>query len=78
MAREQKFYPHSWSSSLAALDPAELARRLGILPQEYPVLTGFFEFEFDESCNNVVIHTITDVEYLTKPTAEPSPLGPVT
>lgn len=74
-AASQNFYPHSWSSSLASLDPKELARRLGILPHEYPVLTGFFEFEFDESCNNVVIHTITDVEYLTKPTAEPSSLG---
>lgn len=62
------YYPHSWSSSLAAMDPATLARTLGILPHEYPVLTGIFEFEFDITCKEVRVHTINNLEYITKPT----------
>lgn len=52
---------YSWSSTLTKIDP----RNLGILPNEYPVLTGIFEFEFDEDCSGILVHTITDVEYLT-------------
>lgn len=65
--QSESYYPRSWSSSLAAMDPATLARTLGILPNEYPVLTGIFEYEFSYPCEEIIVHTITDLEYLTKP-----------
>jgi Mitochondrial protein up-regulated during meiosis len=71
------YYPHSWSSSLASMDPATLARTLGILSHEYPVLTGIFEFEFDPACKAIVVHTINNLEYLTKQTEAEQQVTPV-
>ncbi|ANB11893.1 hypothetical protein AWJ20_120 [Sugiyamaella lignohabitans] len=66
-----EYFPYSWSSSLTKeVDALKIARSLGILPHEYPVLTGIFEFDFDDTCTSIITHTITDLEYLTKPTSE--------
>jgi hypothetical protein len=69
-SEKSEYFPYSWSSSLAEIEPGKLARKLGILPHEYPVLTGIFEFDFDHDYQMIVTHTITDLEYLTKPAAD--------
>lgn len=61
---ERSNYPSSWTSNLQV---PKLARTLSLLPHEYPVLVGIFEFEFSLDCKTIATHVITDVEYLSKP-----------
>lgn len=68
-------FPGSWTANLQV---PKLARTLSLLPNEYPVLVGIFEFEFSPDCQTIASHSITDLEYLSKPevrTDAPAPLG---
>lgn len=53
------------------LEPGELIRSLGLLPHEYPVLAGSFEFGFDTDCEHIILHILRNVEYSSKPDSEP-------
>lgn len=59
-------FPSSFSYGI------NLARSLQLLPHEYPVLTGNFEFQFNESYTQITVFTITDLEYLSKPAQSPA------
>lgn len=63
-------FPSSFSARSINFAPSQLAGGLGLLPHEFPVLTGIFEFEFNYDCSLVDILTITDLEYLSKPVEE--------
>lgn len=52
---------------IKSLEPGRLIESLGLLPQEYPVLAGSFEFGFDSDCERILLHVLRNVEYMTKP-----------
>uniref|UniRef100_A0A060T8R7 ARAD1C38918p n=1 Tax=Blastobotrys adeninivorans TaxID=409370 RepID=A0A060T8R7_BLAAD len=60
-------FPSSFSYRSINFAPSQLARALQLLPHEYPILTGIFEFEFNDRCDSVKVITITDLEYLSRP-----------
>jgi len=54
-----------------SLQPGSLIRSLALLPHEYPVLAGSFEFGFDSECERIILHVLRNVEYMAKPDSEP-------
>lgn len=68
--RTQNSFPNSFSARSINFAPSQLAGSLGLMPHEFPVLTGIFEFEFNYDCSRIEIMTITDLEYLSKPIEE--------
>lgn len=53
------------------LEPGRLLTSLGLLPSEYPVLAGSFEFGFDSQCERILLHVLRNVEYMSKPDSQP-------
>ncbi|PRT52536.1 hypothetical protein B9G98_00156 [Wickerhamiella sorbophila] len=60
-----------FSNPLSIFQPGQIIKSLGMMPDEYPIIAGSFEFRFDRDCDKIVYHCIRDVEYLHRPSAEP-------
>lgn len=76
-ASDRRYEMH-WISVLPTARPPRstlpgrpLISHLGLLPEEYPVLMGSFEFAFTLDCLRIAEHTVRNVEYIPKP-VEPS------
>lgn len=52
------------------LEPGRLISSLGLMPNEYPVLAGSFEFGFDPQCQHILLHILRNVEYMSKPDSQ--------
>lgn len=68
-AQPQSIDPYS--NPLSILQPGQIIRSLGLLPDEHPIIAGSFEFRFSQDCDQIVYHCIRDVEYLHRPSADP-------
>lgn len=54
-------------SSSHVFQPGHLIQSLGLLPDEYPVLAGSFEFGLDSNAEHIRLHILRNVEYMARP-----------
>lgn len=59
-----------YSSRGTFSEPGRLISSLGLMPHEYPVLAGSFEFGFDPQCQHILLHILRNVEYMSKPDSQ--------
>lgn len=60
-----------FSNPLSIFQPGQIIKSLGMMPDEYPIIAGSFEFQFSRECDKIIYHCIRDVEYLHRPSADP-------
>lgn len=54
----------SWTDNLT---PGRIIQTLRLMPDEYPLLAGSFEFRFNSAGDKVLLHIVRNVEYLARP-----------
>lgn len=59
--------PKPSPNSSHIFQPGRIIQSLGLLPDEYPVLAGSFEFALDENAERIRLHVIRNVEYMARP-----------
>lgn len=65
--RDSEKFGSGTGFGIKSLEPGRLIDSLGLLPREFPVLAGSFEFGFDSNCEKIILHILRNVEYMTKP-----------